>query len=153
MQLVTFGTDRDKNLIVPFPIFVQPYTQQSRILYQLEIRAVNAMDNKANIPSLDQNDRVHSYTHLQVEKPYIVLNSETYISLRQQELGACKRIGYEFYCKELFVVKHKTRYSCESAIYFKKVIGIIKENSNFRFYYNKRHHSHCISWWKGNHSS
>ena len=26
MQLVTFGIDKDKNLIVQFPIFIQPYT-------------------------------------------------------------------------------------------------------------------------------
>ena len=56
--------------------------------------------------------------HLQVEKPYNALNSETYISLRQQELRTCKRIGYEFYCEELFVVNHKTSYSYKSAIYF-----------------------------------
>ena len=49
----------------------------------------------------------------------------------------CKRIGYEFYCKELFGVKHKTKYSCESAIYFYLGTDIIKENYNFRFYYNK----------------
>ena len=28
MKLVTFGIDRDRNLIIQFPIFVQPYTQQ-----------------------------------------------------------------------------------------------------------------------------
>ena len=49
----------------------------------------------------------------------------------------CKRIGYKFYCEELFIVKHKTSYSCESAIYFNLNINIIKENCNFRFYYNK----------------
>ena len=38
--------------------------------------------------------------------------------IRQQELRTCKRIGYEFYCDELFVVKHKSKYSCKSAIYF-----------------------------------
>ena len=59
------------------------------------------------------------------------------IFLRQQELRTCKRIGYEFYCKELFVVKHKTSYSCESAIYFNLNSNIIKENCNFKFYYNK----------------
>ena len=74
---------------------------------------------------------MHSYTHLQIEKPYIALNAETYISLRQQELRTCKRIGYEFYCKELFVVKHKTSYSCESAIYFNLETHIIKENFQF----------------------
>ena len=98
------------------------------VLYQLET---------APIPILDQNIKAHSYTHLQIEKPYIALNSETYISLRQQELRTCKRIGYEFYCKELFVVKHKTSFSCESAIYFNLDADIIKENHNFKFYFNK----------------
>ena len=27
MKLVTFGIDRDKNLIIQFPVFIQPYTQ------------------------------------------------------------------------------------------------------------------------------
>ena len=80
---------------------------------------------------------MQSYTHSQVNKPYIVLNSETYISIRQQEFRICKRIGYEFYCKELFVVKHKSRYSCESAIYFNLDAETIKENCKFIFYYNK----------------
>ena len=35
LKLVTCGTDKDKNLIVQFPIFIQPYTQQPLILYQL----------------------------------------------------------------------------------------------------------------------
>ena len=43
---------------------------------------------------------------------------ELYVSSRQQELRTCKKIGYEFYCKELFLVKHKSKYSCESVIYF-----------------------------------
>ena len=33
MKLVTFGIDRKRNLIIQFPIFVQPYTQQPLILY------------------------------------------------------------------------------------------------------------------------
>ena len=75
--------------------------------------------------------------HLQVNKPYIALNSETYISIRQQELRTCKRIGYEFFCEELFVVKHKSRYSCESMIYFNLDADTIKDNCKFKFYYNK----------------
>ena len=49
----------------------------------------------------------------------------------------CKRIGYELYCEELFVVKHKTIYTCESAIYFNLDNNIIKKNFDFRLYYNK----------------
>ena len=42
-----------------------------------------------------------------------------------------------FIVKNFFVVKHKTKYSCKSAIYFSIGTEIIKENCNFRFYYNK----------------
>ena len=128
MQLVTFGIDKDKNLIVQFPVFIQLYTEQPLVLYQLET---------VPVPILDQNDKLQSYTHLQIKILYIALNSEICISLRQQELRTCKRIGCEFYCEELFVVKHKTSYSCESAIYFNLDTNIIKENCDFRLYYNK----------------
>ena len=125
--LITVSVDKDMNLIVQFPVFVQPYTQKPLILYQLET---------VPIPILDKNTKAQSYTHLQIRKPYITLNSETYISLRQQELRSCKRIGYEFYC-EVFTVKHKSSYSCESAIYFNLTMDIIKNNCNFNFYFNK----------------
>ena len=99
-------------------MFAQPYTQQLLILYQIET---------VPVPIIDQNKQTNSYTHLQIERSYIALNSETYISLRQQELRTCKKIGYEFYCKECFVVKHKSKYTCESVIFFNLGSYIIKK--------------------------
>ena len=49
----------------------------------------------------------------------------------------CKKIGYEYYCKELFVVKSKTRYSCTSTIYFNLELDVIRANCEFQYYYNK----------------
>ena len=54
MQLVMFGIDKGKNLIIKFPVFVQPCTQQPLILYQLET---------VPVPIIDQNMQAHSYTH------------------------------------------------------------------------------------------
>ena len=54
-----------------------------------------------------------------------------------QELKMCKKIGYEYYCEELFVVKSKTRYSCSSVIYFNLESDIIKANCEFLYYYSK----------------
>ena len=110
MQLVTFGIDNDMNLVIQFLVFIQPYTQKPLILCQLETVPVSI---------LDTNTEAQSYTHLKVKKPYIALNSETYISLTNQKLRPCKTIGNKFYCGELFIIKHKSSYSCESAIYFK----------------------------------
>ena len=84
------------------------------------------------VPNLDENEQVHSYTELKIEKPYIALNEETYIMLQNQELKMCKKIGYEYYCEELFVVKSKTRYSCASTIYFNLESDVIRANCEFQ---------------------
>ena len=101
MQSVTFGIDKDMNLVIQFPVFIQPYMQRPLILCQLQT---------VPVPVLDENIEAHSYTHLKVRKPNKALNSETFISLTHQELRSCKKIGNEFYCEELFVVKHKSSY-------------------------------------------
>ena len=72
MKLVTFGIDQERNLIIQFPIFVQPYTQQPLILYQLETVSVHI---------IDQNPIAQPYTELRIKKAYIALNSETYINI------------------------------------------------------------------------
>ena len=128
MKLVTFGIDKNRNLIIQFPISVQRYTQQPLILYQLET---------VPVPIIDENLNAQLYTELKIKKLYIALNSETYINIRHQELATCKRIGYEFYCEELFVGRHKAIHSSESAIYFDLDTEIKKQNYDFLFYYNK----------------
>ena len=72
MKLVTFGIDNQRILIVQFPVFVHLYTQKRLIMYQIETIPV---------PILDENEQVHSYTELKIEKPYIALNKEMYITL------------------------------------------------------------------------
>ena len=53
MKLVTFGIDKERNLIIQFPVFIQPYTQRPLILYQIET---------VPVPILDHNTKAHSYT-------------------------------------------------------------------------------------------
>ena len=72
MKLVTFGIARKRNLIIQLPIFVQPYTQQLLILYQLET---------VPHPIVDENTKAQSYTELKIKKPYIAFSSETYINV------------------------------------------------------------------------
>ena len=89
------------------------------------------------VPILDENEQVYSYTTLKIEKLYIALNEEMYITLHTQELKMCKKIRYKYYCKELFIIKSKTRYSCASAIYFFLKSDVIRANCKFQYYYNK----------------
>ena len=98
------------------------------IMYQIET---------VLFPILDENEQAYLYTELKIEKPYITLNEETYITLHIQELKMCKKIEYEYYCKELFIIKRKTRYSCASTIFFNLESDVIKANCEFWYYYNK----------------
>ena len=68
MKLVTFGIAQDKNLIIQFPVFVQPYMQTKLTLYQIET---------VPVPTRDANDNAQSYTQLKVEKPNIAGNIGT----------------------------------------------------------------------------
>ena len=68
MKLITFGIDYQKNLIIQFPVFVQPYTQSRLTLYQVET---------VSVPLLDSGNMVQSYTQLKIGKPYIALSDET----------------------------------------------------------------------------
>ena len=128
MKLVTFGIDQNRNLIIQFPVFVQPYTQKRLTLYQVETIPV---------PILDMNKRADSYTWIRIDKPYIALNPDNNISIQTEELRMCKRIGYEYYCEELYVVKSKSKYSCASALYFQLDSQTIKDTCVFDYYYNK----------------
>ena len=65
-----FGIDNQKNLIIQFPVFVQPYTQARLTLYQIET---------VPVPIIDTNNKAQSYTQLKIEKPYIAVNEEIYI--------------------------------------------------------------------------
>ena len=62
MKLFMFGIDYQKNLIIQFPVFVQPYTRTKLTLYQVET---------VRVPILDASNNVQSYTQLKIEKPYI----------------------------------------------------------------------------------
>ena len=88
MKLVTFCIDKKRNFIKQFPVFIQPYTQEPLILYQLEM---------VPVPVIDKNTKEDTYIQLQIKKLYIALNTKMYINIRQQELATCKKIGYEFY--------------------------------------------------------
>ena len=128
MKLVTFGIDKKRTLIIQFPIFVQQYIQQPLILYQIKTVPVPIVGKNTKAKFLYGNtskETIHSIKFRNIYK---------YTSA---ELATCKRIGYEFYCEELFVVRHKSIHSCESAIYFDLDTDIIKRNCDFIFYYNK----------------
>ena len=92
MKLVTFGIDKERNLTIQCPVCIQLHITTSNIISNM---------NCASSNHISEQTGTLSYTHLQIDKQYRALNSETYITIRHQQLRTCKRIGYEFYCEEL----------------------------------------------------
>ena len=106
MKLFSFDINNEMNFIAQFPVFKYSTVYSKTTLYQIET---------VPVPTLDFNDKVNSYTKLQVVQPYFALNEKTCISLKCKELRNYKNTSNEFYCEKL-INKCKSTYSCESAI-------------------------------------
>ena len=48
----------------------------------------------------------------------------------------CKQIKQIYFCEELFLVKHKTKHSCESALFYELSNELINQNCEFKYFYN-----------------
>ena len=59
-----------------------------------------------------------------------------YIQVRMTEMLMCKSIGYIYYFEELFVVKHKSKHSCASAIFYELGPQQVIKNCKFDYMYN-----------------
>ena len=127
MKMVTFGINDSEELVVAFPVFIQDHTRESLTLYELET---------VKVPITDTNLAANSYTEVETSKPYIAFNNDYYIQLRIPELCMCKQIGHSYYCEELFLVKHKSKHCCESAIYYNLSKEVINEYCSFKYFYN-----------------
>ena len=127
MKMVTFGVNDGVELVVAFPVFVQDHTRESMTLYELET---------VKVPITDTNLAANSYTEVQTSKPYIAFNNDYYIQLHIPKLRMCKQIWHTYYCEELFLVKHKSKHSCESAIYYNLTQDVINRYCTFHYFYN-----------------
>ena len=127
MRLVTFGIDENDRLVVCFPIFVKDFSRKSMTLYQIET---------VPVPILDTNVEASSYSQAVINKPYIATNNDYYIQLEIEELFMCKQIKHIYFCEELFLVKHKTKHSCESALFYDLKSALVKQNCQFKYFYN-----------------
>ena len=128
IKMVTFAVDQQAHsLIVTFPAFIKNYKQPPLSLYEVETVPVSI---------IGKNVKANSYSQVRIEKSYIAAGTDYYIQLRISELLMCKSIRHIYYCEELFVIKHKSRHSCVSAIFYNLGPAKITKNCKFDYYYN-----------------
>ena len=128
MKMVTFSVDQQAHsLILTFPAFIKNYKQPPLSLYEVET---------VPVPIIDKNVKADSYSQVRIEKSYIAAGTDYYIQLRISELLMCKSIRHIYYCEELFVIKHKSRHSCVSAVFYNLGPATVTKNCRFDYYYN-----------------
>ena len=126
--MVTFAVDQQTHsLIVTFPAFIKNYKQPPLSLYEVAT---------VPVPIIDKNVKANSYSQVRIEKSYIAAGTDYYFQLRISELLMCKSIRHIYYCEELFVIKHKSRQSCVSAIFYNLGPATITKKCKFNYYYN-----------------
>jgi len=130
MKLVTFLVDRETHsLIVSFPVFIQNFKRKAPLpLYEIE---------STYVPVPDKNTAADSYTKIRTDKVFFAGNKDYYIQIRISELMMCKSIRYTYYCEELFIVKHRSKHTCDSTIFYKQPPEIVSQYCSFDFYFNK----------------
>ena len=129
MELVTFSKDKvTHSLIVTFPVFIKDFKQPPLSLFEIETVPVPTPDKK--------NRQADSYSQVRIQKSYIAAGVDYYIQIRMTEMLMCKSIGYIYYCEELFVVKHKSKHSCASAIFYELGPQQVIMNCKFDYMYN-----------------
>ena len=121
MKLAMFGSDSDGSMVVAFP------ASKLKTLYEIEI---------VKVPIPNRNTEAYSYSEVKYSKPYLAINEDYYIQLRIQELQMYKQIRHTYYCEELFLIKHKTKHSCESAIFYNLTADVVYSVCQFDYFYN-----------------
>ena len=127
MELAIFGVDTDGNMIVAFAVFVKDHTSEPKTLY--EIKTVK-------VPIPDHNKATDSYSEVKYSKPYLAINDDDYTQLRIQELRMCKQIRHTYHCEELFLIKHKSKHICKSAIFYNLTSSVVYSVCEFDYFYN-----------------
>ena len=129
MELVTFSVDRiTHSLVVTFPVFIKDFKQPPLSLFEIET---------VPVPIPDRNRQADSYSQVRIQKDYIAAGMDYYIQIRMREMLMCKSIGYICYCEELSVVKHKSKHSCASAIFYELGPSQVIKNCKFDYMYNE----------------
>ena len=129
MKMVTFAVDQQTHSLIVtfFPAFIKNYKQPPLSLYEVET---------VPVPILDKNVKANSYLQVRIEKSYTAAGTDYYIQHTISKLLMCKSIRHIYYCEELFVIKHKSRHSCVSAIFYNLGPATITKNCKFDYYYN-----------------
>ena len=58
------------------------------------------------------------FTFINNSYPDMAINRENYIPLDERQLCLCSKMGATYYCKNSYVLRHRSEHTCELAVYY-----------------------------------
>ena len=130
LPTITFGYE-EGTLAIQIPLFLKPKLQESLHLFHLKSIPVPFHVN----PELKSDDETEfTYTEIIPSAKLLAMSSDTYIGLSTEDLANCLKVSHVYFCERMFLIKHHTEHTCESAIYHDETVELIKEKCDIRYY-------------------
>ena len=83
---------------------------------------------------VDETENENAYTHIIPDTEMVAMNRDTYINVDQSELKQCIKFSVMYFCEQIFLMKHTSEHTCETAIYHEQNPDIIKDKCNIQYY-------------------
>ena len=130
LPLVVYAYEKGV-LGVQIPMFIKPRLQEPLHLYHLKTVPVPFHINEEE---MDATESRYTHTQLTPSTGILGMSSDTYINLEKAVLDECYKIGMVYFCETLFLTKHRSEHTCESAIYHYAHANEIRQKCTFEYF-------------------
>ena len=83
---------------------------------------------------VDKTENENAYTQIIPDTEMIAMNRDTYINIDQSELKQCIKFSVLYFCEQIFLMKHTSEHTCETAIYHEQSPDLIKDKCNIQYH-------------------
>ena len=119
------------SLVIHIPLYIKPKLQEPLLLYDIASIPVPYHMNEALISDEESS---HVYTHVKPSTEILAMSSDTYINLNYKQLEQCMQYNVVYFCQHMYLVKHNSEHTCESAIYHRKEAELIKSKCDIQYF-------------------
>ena len=113
---------------IQIPLFIKPRLQEPLVLFNLKSIPVPVHE-----ALVDENESKYTYTQVPTTTGILAMSSDTNINLDHKELSQCIKISILYFGEQLFLMKHTSEHTCESAIYHNESPDIIKDKCHIQY--------------------
>ena len=104
----------DGILEVFVPLFISPNFQEPMYVYIVKTIPV---PYHINAEMIDETENENTYTQIIPDTEMVAMNRDTYINVDQSELKQCIKFSVMYFSEQIFLMKHTSEHTCETAIY------------------------------------